>query len=74
MPTTSASTKVNHADLPNLSGQSVVVRFTSDESEKRGTVSTYDSGNQKVRINQGKRHFWVPSVNTTSHIIRVENF
>lgn len=73
MPNTAASTKVNHADLPNLLGQSVVIRFTNDESEKRGVVSVYDSVNQKVRINQGKRHFWVPSVNTTAHIIRVEN-
>lgn len=73
MSTAAASTKVNHADLPNLSGQSVVVRFTADESEKRGVVSAYDSVNHKVRINQGKRHFWVPSVNTTDHIIRVEN-
>lgn len=73
MPNTTASTKVNHADLPTLSGQPVTIRFTSDESERRGTVSTYDSVNQKVRINQGKRHFWMPSVNTTAHIIRVEN-
>jgi hypothetical protein len=73
MPTTAASTKVTHVDLPTLSGQPVTIRFTNDESEKRGIVSAYDSVNKKVRINQGKRHFWVPSINTAAHTIRVEN-
>ena len=67
-------TKVNNTDLPTLIGQRVVVRYTADASERRGIVGANDATNSKVRIDQGKGHFWVSSINTPAHYIFVDNF
>lgn len=66
--------KVNNADLPTLIGQRVVVRQTADESQRIGIAAAYDAVNQKVRIDQGKGHFWVSAINTPAHYIYVDNF
>ena len=46
------------ADLPNQNGQRVVVRSTIDGSERRGIIGAKDTVNNKVRVDQGKGHFW----------------
>lgn len=64
--------KLTNSSLANSNqiGTPVVIRFTADESEKIGKLGAYDSINQKLRIDQGKRHFWITSLDTPAHIIR----
>lgn len=64
--------KLTNSSLANANqiGTPVVVRFTADESERIGKVGAYDSVNQKIRIDKGKRHFWITSLDTGAHIIR----
>ncbi len=61
--------KLTNSALPNMIGQSVTIRFTSDESNKTGKVGAYDSVKQMVRIDQGKRHFWITALDTAAHIV-----
>ena len=60
-------TKVNASDLPNLIGQTVIVRSNVDNSQKRGTVLAYDATKQAVQIDQNKSHFW-QSVSNSSGV------
>lgn len=61
--------KVSNSALATQIGATVTVRFTADESNKTGRVGAYDSVKQLIRMDQGKRHFWITSLDSPAHII-----
>lgn len=69
----SVTKKETVSGLSSLIGTTVVVRSTLDGSERRGIIRANDSVNNKVRIDQGKGHFW-QSTTTTGVYIFSDNF
>ena len=62
--------KLNHSDLPNQVGGTVVIRSNTDNSQVSGEVLAIEGSNVLVR--KGRMQFYVPTTNTSTQYVYTE--
>ena len=65
--------KVNTNDLPNMIGQTIVIRNNADNSERRGVILSVAADGKSVLVKENKLFFYVNTAYDPTKYVFADN-